>query len=111
VFEVMSRELPARPALAPVRVTADFELAGILETTRRIGARHVSIGATPRKSWRRVKRELIELLRARQRGEIDSVVAWTINGEAELREVRRLGIDAVITDECSLGADVCRANV
>lgn len=79
-------------------VYADFERPGVLEFARRLGARRVGIGRRSR-AWGDYRRELKRVLAESRARRIDSVVAWTVNDEEELRTLLRMGVRAVMTDE------------
>ena len=89
------RDNPIPPAVA---VSADFELPGVLAGARRVGLRHVSMGVGQR-FWNEFEREVGAAVRARRRGLVDAVVVWTINEPDRLRDLVRLGVDGIITDD------------
>jgi glycerophosphoryl diester phosphodiesterase len=96
-YHLLTTEREIVQALEP-RVTGDFELPGVLEAARELGLRNVSMGAGQR-LWVDFHHELCEVLDARDRGELDSVVVWTVNDEARLRDLVALGVDGIITDD------------
>ena len=80
------------------RIFADFELPGALEFAKRFGADCVSFGVS-RRPWSDFRDELGRVLAARDAGRIDSVIVWTINDEKRMRELVRLNVDGILTDE------------
>jgi glycerophosphoryl diester phosphodiesterase len=84
-----------------VWIFGDFELPGALETTKRFGAECVSFGV--RRRVRAVfRKELEEVLAARETGRVDKTLVWTINEEEQLRELVGLGVDGILTDDPAL---------
>jgi glycerophosphoryl diester phosphodiesterase len=81
--------------------TADFELPGVVRCARRYGLAHVSMGLG-RRTWGDFRDEVDHVVRARRRGRVESVVAWTVNDEDRLRDLAALGVDGIITDDPSL---------
>jgi glycerophosphoryl diester phosphodiesterase len=81
-----------------IRVFADFELPGALDFASRYGVSCVSMGVR-RRFWSDFRAELGEVLAARDAGRIESVIVWTENDEERLRELVRLGVDGILTDE------------
>ncbi len=79
-------------------VHADFELPGVLADARRLGLSRVSTGVGQR-FWNEFHREVAAVVRARKRGRVESVVVWTINDSDRLRELVRLGVDGIMTDD------------
>ncbi len=55
-----------------------------------------------RRTWGDFRREFGQVVRARRRGGVGSVVAWTVNDEHRLRELVALGVDGIVTDEPAL---------
>jgi len=99
VFGSLRDALGRHAELGSLRLTADFELPGVVRTARRIGARHVGIGATVRRLWATVREEIAEAIAARERGLLDSVTVWTVENPKALADLHRLGVDAVLTDD------------
>jgi glycerophosphoryl diester phosphodiesterase len=95
VFQELRREIRRR-ALAGWDLTADFELPGVLQTARELGVRHVALGVTLRRSWAAVRHETIDAVRARARGELESVMVWTVDEADQLAELDEIGVDSVI---------------
>ncbi len=91
--------LPSAEELACFKLVPDFELGAVVQTARKLGARDVSIGATPLRLWSEVRRDVIAALRERRRGRLDSITLWGIDEEDTLAEVVHMGVDAVITSE------------
>lgn len=93
-----------REATLELKVYGDFELPGVLEVAKQLGLRDISMGMGQR-IWPSFYRELCDVIEARKRSEIDSVVVWTLNDEDRLRAVVEAGVDGVITDDAEL---LCR---
>ena len=74
---------------------------GFLESARRFGAKRVTCRENGR-SWRAFRSDLGEILEARDQGDIDRVVVWTVNDRDRLEELLALGPDAVLTDDIPL---------
>jgi glycerophosphoryl diester phosphodiesterase len=89
--------LPAGVALVP-----DFELPGVLEECAAIGAREVSMGYTVRRTWGDFQRELAEVIEARDAGELERVIVWTVDDAERLRALLDARVDAILTDEPAL---------
>lgn len=99
ILSVLVAESPRDVRPERVRISADFELPGVLRHAPRLGVRDVSLGCGER-TWRGYRRELRRVLRARDRKGFPScVVAWTVNEERRLRALVRLGADGVMTDD------------
>jgi glycerophosphoryl diester phosphodiesterase len=81
-----------------VWIFADFELPGALEIAKRFGAENVSMGVS-RRLRAVLSRELAEVLAAREAGRIGRVIVWTVNEERHLRELVRMGVDGILTDD------------
>jgi glycerophosphoryl diester phosphodiesterase len=99
IYEAIQEGLGAHPALKPWEATADFELAGVVEVARDIGARHVGIGVTPIRPWSLIRGDVADAIQARTAGSLGSVMVWTLNEEDALREACTLGVDAILTDD------------
>jgi glycerophosphoryl diester phosphodiesterase len=84
-----------------LRVSADFELPGAAEIGPRTGAPDVSLGCGGR-LWAGFRYDVGRALLARERGRIEWVVAWTINGRRGLEPLVKAGVDGVLTDESDL---------
>jgi glycerophosphoryl diester phosphodiesterase len=101
IVEVLIREAQ-RAVLPPtIQLYGDFELPGVLSLAPRLGIRHASMGCT-RRLWMDFRHEVSQVLAARDRGRFDSVIAWTVNDEAQLLELRSLGVNGIITDNPAL---------
>jgi hypothetical protein len=96
-FHHVSAELEVVRALHP-GVIGDFELTGVLEVARELGLRKVAIGMGQR-LWIDFYREVCDVIAARDRGELDTVIVWTVNHVDRMRDLARLGVDGIITDE------------
>jgi len=81
-----------------LRLYADFELPGVLEDAALLGIRNVSMGSGER-AWADFRRELVKVINARQAGELDSVVVWTVSDPEQLAELVQLRVDAILTDD------------
>jgi glycerophosphoryl diester phosphodiesterase len=103
VFHALRREIRHR-ALPGWDLTADFELPGVLQTARELGVRHVALGVTLRRSWSAVRKETIDAVRARARGELSSVLVWTVDEADQLADLDEIGVDSVIVGSELLAA-------
>jgi glycerophosphoryl diester phosphodiesterase len=99
VFDALGDALRRHSQLDSLRLTADFELPGVVRTAQRIGARHVGIGATVRQFWAAVRREIADAIAAREAGVLETVTVWTVENPKALAHLHRLGVDAVLTDD------------
>jgi len=81
-----------------IRISADFELPGAPERALGTGAPDVSLGLGGR-LWPGFRRDVARCVRARARGDFGSVIAWTINDPRRLRELVRIGVDGILTDD------------
>jgi glycerophosphoryl diester phosphodiesterase len=98
VYEALAEvKLPPRVHLVP-----DFELPNVLEEAREIGARHISMGYSMRRTWGDFTRELAEVLAARDAGELERVITWTFNDEKRMRWLVEQGVDGIMTDDLPL---------
>jgi glycerophosphoryl diester phosphodiesterase len=86
---------------------ADFELTGALDVARRLGIRNVSMGLG-RRLWPGFRDEAFELVRARDLGELDSVILWTVSEPDRLRDLVAAGVDGILTDDPPLLAMIVR---
>ena len=84
-----------------LRVSADFELPGAGSIGPRTGADEASLGCGGR-LWAGFRHDVDEALRARDRGLVDGVVAWTINERNRLETLVAAGVDGILTDEPAL---------
>ena len=101
IVEAMVREAQ-RAVLPPtIQLYGDFELPGVLSLAPRLGIRHASMGCT-RRIWVDFRREVSQVLAARDMARFDSVIAWTVNDEAQLLELMALGVNGIITDNPAL---------
>ena len=98
VLEPLSKYVRERPLPARLELYADFELPGVRRTARRLGRRHVSMGAGQR-FWNEFRAEVASVGRARRRGELDRLIVWTVNEERPLREMIDRGVDGILTDD------------
>lgn len=89
------------PPPSAIALHADFEFPGVLRIARRLLARDVSMGSR-RRLWAGYRRELGDVVEAREKGKIRSVVTWTVSDEKQLRELVTLGADAILTDDPAL---------
>ena len=88
-----ARERPPNLHLVP-----DFELPG----AARVAPRRVSMGITRRRTWRDVRRELVQVTARRDAGAIGDVTVWTANDEDKLRFLVAARVDAILTDDVPL---------
>ncbi|HMA28313.1 MAG TPA: glycerophosphodiester phosphodiesterase [Thermoanaerobaculia bacterium] len=105
IVSALLAETERAPAPDAVRVTGDFELPGVVRGARKHGFVHVAMGLG-RRTWGDFRHEAGRVVRARRRGLVASVVAWTVNDEDRLRELVALGIDGIVTDEPALLRDI-----
>ncbi len=101
IVSALVAETSREPLPEAVRVTGDFELPDVLGGARRHGFVHVAMGAG-RRTWGDFRYELGRVVRARRRGQVGSVVAWTVNEEDRLRDLAALGVDGIVTDAPAL---------
>ena len=111
VFHLLSPHLEIVEALlakarrlslpAMLRLYADFELPGVCDFARQLGVRHICMGCGMR-LWPDFRHEIAEVMAARDDGCFDTVVAWTVNKEASLKELVALGVNGIITDNPAL---------
>jgi glycerophosphoryl diester phosphodiesterase len=95
LWAAMSEAKP-RPGLV---LTCDSELPGVLADVEELGIRDVSLGYTVFRTWGDFRRELSEVVVARDRGALDSITVWTVDDEDKLRALVDARIDYVLTDE------------
>jgi glycerophosphoryl diester phosphodiesterase len=81
-----------------IRISADFELPGAPELGPGTGARDVSLGLG-RRLWPGFRGDAAKCVEARERGTFDAVIAWTIDDPERLRELVRIGVDGILTDD------------
>ncbi len=98
IVETFQAAAALRPHDERLRIYGDFELPGVLSAARRLGLRHVSMGLGQR-LWRDFRDEVAHVIRARERGELDSLILWTINAPGELRELVSFAPDGILTDD------------
>lgn len=101
VARALLAERRREPPPSAIALHADFEFPGVLKIARQLFARDVSMGCR-RTLWAGYLRELGDVVEAREKGEIRSVVAWTVSDEKHLRELVTLGADAILTDDPAL---------
>ncbi|HEY6556056.1 MAG TPA: glycerophosphodiester phosphodiesterase family protein [Polyangiaceae bacterium] len=101
--------LPTVEQLSCFKLVPDFELGGAVEIARKLGARDVSIGATPLRLWSEVRRDVIAALRERRRGALDSITVWGIDEDDTLAELVELGVDGIITSKIARARELVRA--
>lgn len=101
-FHLLSVEIEVlevlREASIELRVYGDFELPGVLECARALHLSCISMGSGQR-PWGGFYKEVCEVLEARKRGDVSSVIVWTINDEDRLRVLVEAGVDGIITDD------------
>ncbi len=85
-----------------IRLVLDVEGFGALEQTLELGLRDISTGLIITEGYTDFRRELVEIIEARERGEIDSVTVWTFNTEWQLAELLYYSVDGIMTDESSI---------
>ncbi|MCA1579882.1 MAG: glycerophosphodiester phosphodiesterase [Acidobacteria bacterium] len=98
IFEAFQRESARHPHDDRLTVHADFELPGVLAAARRLRFRRVSMGVGQR-FWPGFRDEVADVVRARERGELDAVIVWTLNEPDRLARLVAFGVDGILTDE------------
>ncbi|MDQ6891832.1 MAG: hypothetical protein M3167_04045 [Acidobacteriota bacterium] len=98
VLEVLVPQARLNPLPPGLQLHADFELPGVRRTARRLGTRHVSMGAGQR-FWNEFRAEVASVGRARRRGKLDGLIVWTVNEERRLSETVDRGVDGILTDD------------
>jgi hypothetical protein len=101
IVEALLAKARRLPPPATLRLYADFELPGVCDVARQLGVRHVCMGCGMR-LWADFRHEIAEVMAARDDGCFDTVVAWTVNNEASLKELVALGVNGIITDDPAL---------
>ncbi len=99
VYETMTAAVNGRSNLRSLVVVPDFELPGVMDFVARRPVRYVSLGINPRRAWASTRDDLVQVVHAREQGELDGVLVWTANGDKVLAELGKLAVDAVITDD------------
>ena len=108
VLEAIARVCRERPLPEGMDVCADFEYPGALAVARELGFRRVSMGMG-RRIWKEFRSEVGEVVLAREKGDIDSVIVWTINEADRFRELADLGVDGILTDDPATLRKIVRA--
>jgi glycerophosphoryl diester phosphodiesterase len=98
IIEALKQERAALGANT-LRVVLDFEEPGSLPATVGAGLRDVSVGLTPSFTWSSYKREIAEVVDAREARQIDSVLAWTFDRTTQLAELLYYSVDGIITND------------
>jgi glycerophosphoryl diester phosphodiesterase len=98
IIDALKQERAALGADA-LRVVWDFEEPGALAATVGAGLRDVSVGLTPSFTWSAYKREIAEIVDAREARQIDSVLAWTFDRTTQLAELLYYSVDGIITND------------
>jgi glycerophosphoryl diester phosphodiesterase len=88
------------------RVARDFEEDGALEKSKELGLRDVSTGLTVLRERDDYIDDIEDLVAARDEGEIDRVIAWTIDDDEDQEDLIELGVDGIITNEPARLRDV-----
>jgi glycerophosphoryl diester phosphodiesterase len=101
IVRALSAEAARGGLPANVRICADFELPGVLRANRPALVPEVSMGCGER-MWAGFRREVCRVVRARNDGRLDRVTVWTVNRERRLRQLLRIGVDAILTDEAAV---------
>lgn len=107
IVEALLRLAQHRPLPKTLRLYADFEWPGVRPIARRLGVRHIAMGYGVR-AWHEFRHEVAQVVAARNRGRFDTVIAWTVNDAARLRELVRLGVDGIMTDDPALLGEIVR---
>jgi glycerophosphoryl diester phosphodiesterase len=98
VLEGVSRE--GEPE--PLRTVIDFERPGALKGTVGAGLRDISTGLTPAVTWSAFRSEVADMVRARERHEIDTVTVWTFDDPRKLAELLYYSVDGIMTNDVAL---------
>jgi glycerophosphoryl diester phosphodiesterase len=98
VVEALKRERTALGAAA-LHVVWDYEQPGALAATVDAGLRDVSVGLTPSFTWSAYKREIAEIVEAREARQIDSVLSWTFDRTTQLAELLYYSVDGIMTND------------
>ncbi len=101
ILAAFRREAARRPHDERLTIYGDFELPGVLAAAKVLRLRHVSMGVGQR-FWHDFRDEVVEVIRARERGALDSVILWTINEPDPLRELVAFSADGILTDDAPL---------
>lgn len=101
IVEALLTKARCMPLPATLRLYADFEFPGVCDFARQLGVRHICMGCGMR-LWTDFRHEIAEVIAARDDGCFDTVVAWTVNNEASLKELVALGVNGIITDDPAL---------
>lgn len=89
-------------------VMLDATADGALHLAKSLNVRHVATGLTPSRSERSFLREVERLVAARDRGEIDSVVVWTLDNPIQQAALLFRGVDGIMTNEPDVLAELWR---
>src|SRR5262245_39059518 len=108
-FHIMSPDLGVVKALQQaaaredgnILAYADLPSGDALRAARRMRVRNVALSSDVR-AWGVFREELLRVLDARDRGELDRVAVWTVNDRRWLQDLLGLGPDAVLTDDIPL---------
>ena len=95
-------EARLRGESASMRTIIDYEKPGALKGTLGAGLRDVSTGLTPIVTWSAFRSEVNDMVRARERGEIDSVTVWTFDDRRKLAELLYYSVDGIMTNDVAL---------
>lgn len=98
IIEALKQERATLGADA-LHIVWDFEAPGALSATVGAGLRDVSVGLTPSFTWSGYKREIAEIVDAREARQVDSVLAWTFDRTTQLAELLYYSVDGVITND------------
>ncbi|MBI2372480.1 MAG: hypothetical protein HYV07_00640 [Deltaproteobacteria bacterium] len=80
-------------------VAWDHEQPGARENSRGLSLRHLSLGLTPSFTYSAFKRDIAEIVDAREHGLIDSVTLWTFDEPSKLAELLYYSVDGVMTND------------
>lgn len=98
VLLALAKRCRERPLPEGMDVHADFEYPGAARAPRELGFRRVSMGMG-RRLWSEFRKEVREVVLAREKGDLDSVIVWTISDAERLRELVDMGVDGILTDD------------
>lgn len=100
-FHLMTAEEEVLEALREcsleLQLYGDFELPGVLDLAPKLQLKCVAMGMGQR-LWPSFHREVVDVVAARDRGELESVIVWTINDEERLRALVAANVNGIVTD-------------
>ncbi len=84
----------------PVGFVLDFESQGALAATKRLELDAISTGKTVLRGWDGYLEEMQDIVSERDAGEshFTQVIGWTIDDEAQMKQLIDIGIDGIMTN-------------